>query len=312
MKTKLLKLTFTSILGLLVLFLSGCYTQLGSVKDSSGTEEITSSPEQQTDASYTNQTGATEEYYGYDDYTWEYRPRVGFSYYYPSIWPTDIFAAAYANPWAYDYYPGYDLGYNGAGYLNYGYPQYNSPFYKYPPPSYYWPGYTSGLGYSVNRRLGNSGQTSTNTGNREIGNTRNDAPSVDMNTSLPTGARVGTPAGAGAPARGTTTPGDNSRTIGNQRASSTSPGAAGSSSSRGGNTRGTTQGRYTPPPITNTPASSNPPSSSNTGGSQQAATPTYTPPPTAAPITPPATSSPPANSSPNGGRRGGSSRGDPP
>lgn len=196
MKSRYLLLLGT--LGLFFILFSGCYTQLGTVRDDDddqwGERKEYRSDDQSEEEEYTqrdtenygeNGTTIINNYY-YDD--WYPRWRVGFSYYYPSYyWPSYAFSVAYYDPWLYDYYWHYDPWWCGTPYVRYG-------GYWYPP-VYYYPVY----GYSTVA-------TATVRGGRNFGNTRsatgrergaavrteyeNGSRSEIGTMQLPTGARV--------------------------------------------------------------------------------------------------------------------------
>lgn len=105
MKTKII--LFSTIISI-VLILSGCYTQLGTVRD-------TKSDYQEEEYSYNNQDYDSDTLYDregntiinnyYFDGYWYPRYRWMFSYYYPSYyWPSYSFYIAYRDPWLYDWY----------------------------------------------------------------------------------------------------------------------------------------------------------------------------------------------------------------
>ncbi len=130
MKTKII---FFSTLITVILILSGCYTQLGTVRE-------TKSDYQEKNYSYNDQDYESDTLYDregntvinnyYFDGYWYPRYRWMFSYYYPSYyWPSYSFYIAYRDPWFYDWY-----WYYNPLYWCYT-PMVTYPIY-YPP--YYW------------------------------------------------------------------------------------------------------------------------------------------------------------------------------
>ena len=123
-----------ALLGVAALALTGCYTQVGVTREDGRDEEVVADD---------NGGGAAGESYDengytYDDDEWDYRPRTGFSYYYPSyypstMWPSTMFDYSYSNPWNAGIYYGTGSGYGFASY-------YNNPFC-------YQPYYGGGYGY---------------------------------------------------------------------------------------------------------------------------------------------------------------------
>jgi len=150
---------------LLVIVLSGCYTQMGTVRNDRGeNDENYSSPQQSdNDSSYAEDD---QNYYDNGYYNdWDH-PRVGFSYYYPNHygWPSYEFSAAYGNPWYYDAF------WWGSDPWMYGNPYYyGSPFLYggYYPPYYYSPYYSYGYGNGYGRSFRNT--------HRAFGSTRGSA-----------------------------------------------------------------------------------------------------------------------------------------
>jgi hypothetical protein len=328
MTTRLRFYVLAGVVGVALVLLSGCYTQLGTVKEDRWSDDqyTYSNQQPQADTSYQGEE-QNEEYQNgsecYDDWYYQH-PRVGFSYYYPSaFWPSAAFSLAYADPWFYDYNWAYDPWYYS--------PYYAYPYYSYYRPYYYdnpWWSYYSSNGATVHRGSRDFGNTRT-TGGRVPTDVRNGAvlPAVGDRgtTNLPTGARLGkAPNGGGTPGRTSSAAPSNGRRTGNvsgtnRSSTGRSTGAVrGSTSSRGGVTRGsgTQQSRprpaYAPPPAqapghSNSPHYRPNPGTRNSGGSRGAA-PTYSPPPSRAPSSSPPRSSPPPSSG-GGSRGGGSPRG---
>ena len=301
MKTRIIFLTLSGLFSVLIILLSGCYTQLGSLRnEKAGNDEYISS-EQQNDTSYTNENGDVnynDNSSCCDDY---YRPHVGFSYYYPSsYWPSVAFGMAYADPWFYDYAWGYNP------WNNYYSPVWN-PNYGYYPYSYYSPYYPS----YYNGYYGYPG-TSVVNGRRDVGEVRAQGRgdngsdrtyqlqgTPDMN--LTTGAALGkAPTSAPPPNRNSSAVKNNSQRTGNNRNYSTrdsrnrsSNNSVNATSRRASNRtvrRTDTQLQYRPSETNNPPAPTNNPPARETRSA-----PSYTPP-----------SSPPSSN--NGSSRSGSDR----
>jgi hypothetical protein len=195
MKTRLNVLTIVGFTGLLALFLSGCYTQVGMTRD-----ERRAEPNQYSYSDVPNDTGTytgndsgnyAEQEPGqyYDNEYWDSpRSRVGFDYYYPSTyWPSYAFAAAYANPWGYNSYWAYDPWWCGVPYV--AYPFY-APGYGYRYNHYYNHGYGSGYGYGYGgsvRRNGFRSFGSTRGSGGSTVNTNNVPPNLDRGAAVPSG-----------------------------------------------------------------------------------------------------------------------------
>ncbi|MBI4546875.1 MAG: hypothetical protein HY707_02770 [Ignavibacteriae bacterium] len=156
---------------------SGCYTQFQTTRGEEGEDEYT---EQKRDKESESEESEVEEYndqdreYYYDDNSWYYRPRFGFSYYYPSyFWPSYAFSIAYWDPWYYDCYWWYDPWWCGTPYVRYPYYGYYWPSYYYP---YYYPHrfyqrYASG---SIRHGSRDFGSTRGSRGDRGTMDTRSD------------------------------------------------------------------------------------------------------------------------------------------
>ncbi|MBI4811017.1 MAG: hypothetical protein HY800_06180, partial [Ignavibacteriales bacterium] len=135
MKNKLKIFALLSTIGALLLFLSGCYTQLETTRGAYDDDEQYTADEQSEETSYIDED---EEYTESSEYCEDYRPRVGFSYYYPSYyWPSIAFSMAYADPWFYDYYWARDPWFYYSPYTWQSYYWY-SPYYYYPYYGYYY------------------------------------------------------------------------------------------------------------------------------------------------------------------------------
>lgn len=135
MNNRLSLLVLISIFGISVLlFLSGCYTQVGTTRDTDEEEQYVS--ESVSDDSVVSEENEKVEYTDNGCYEDVYRPRVGFSYYYPSTyWPSTAFAVAYSDPWFYDYnWWAYDRWHYTSPYSWY----YSSWYPYYYPSNYYW------------------------------------------------------------------------------------------------------------------------------------------------------------------------------
>lgn len=118
-----------------MLIVSGCYTQLGTVKEykSEYQEEYTyNNQEFGNDKIYDDGNNVIINNYYFDGY-WYPRYRWMFSYYYPSYyWPSYAFTIVYRDPWFYDWY--WDRYWVYDPYWCY------TPWVSYPIyyPSYYW------------------------------------------------------------------------------------------------------------------------------------------------------------------------------
>jgi hypothetical protein len=305
MKTRIEILILASVIGLLMIMLSGCYTQLGSLRNEKEGDEEYMATEQQSDSSYTSENES--EGYTYnsgccDDY---YRPHVGFSYYYPSsYWPSVAFGMAYADPWFYDYAWGYN------SWNNYYSPVWN-PYYGYYPNSFYSPYYSGYYGYYN----GYPGSSIVN-GRRDVGEVR--AEGRDNNNSgrayqlqgmpdmnLSTGAALGkAPTSAPPPNRNSSAVKNNSRRSGNNRAylprDSRSAARSGNNATRAsGRSSGSRNERYrgTQPQYRQNETPNSPPQTySAPPRENRGSTPSYTPPPAPPP------------SSNNGSSRSGNDR----
>jgi hypothetical protein len=301
-----------------LLALAGCYTQLGTVRserepDNSYNDEQAYSADEDTTQVWTEE----EENYANDNDYWDYRPRLGFMYYYPSIY----FGMTNYDPWYWDswYWP------RGAYYSYYDpficgtlYPWYYAGWY-HPGVGYYDPWYYGnyyryrdyGGGYGSTRTFGN---TRGGGGVRSAGSTRGGEPAYGSPSSV--GELPGAYRSAGSSPRGSATTGtqgvSRGKRSGDQSArQGTRPGTV----QRGGNTRsgGSRQGTRSVPPRVRPPRSNPPPKDSGgarrSGGSHSSGAPSYSP-PAPAPSSPPAPSGGGTRSSGGGTRSsGGGSRG---
>ena len=119
------------------MLLPGCYTQISTTGDNEREDRQTYASregDENDTSAIQNQEDANNDYggYRYDNYyddNWHHHGQMGFSYYYPSYWPSIYFSAAYADPW-----------YFGLGCDPYWF---SSPYYYYPRAAYYspWSGY---------------------------------------------------------------------------------------------------------------------------------------------------------------------------
>ena len=320
------------------LALSGCYTEVGVTREGERGYEYANKEGDQNDQAVTEDDANNEQMdrddsdsydnSSYDNPDWGYRPRVGFSYYYPSyspsgFWPSYAFNAAYANPWA-----GFGTCYAGSYYDPFWC---GAPYVSYTP---YWDGYYYGAGYyspyySYYPYYGGSGYTVRNVsrGTREMGSTRGvtdrgftggtripppDNTSVGGASTLPTGSRNG--GVSSSPKRGTSAApvvGGSSRG-GSTRGATTGTSAvtprSGQNAPRGTSTRSNGSRVYRQRGSTSNGAPSSAPASRD-GGTQSApprnSAPSYSPPPSSSPPSS-GRGSAPASS---GSSRGGSTRG---
>lgn len=185
MKMKLSVFGLLSFLSMvLLLSFSGCYTQLGTTRDGNDEEEYDTVTQNEEPAAaidenneYTNES-CNEDYY---------RPRVGFSYYYPPAYsPSTLFTIAYSDPWFYDYnWMAYDRWYYTSPYSWY-YSSWYSPYYYQP---YYYGYYNYNGGSSIYGSKRNDG---TMLGNDNARRARDNQYEVGgaarTNFDLPTGA----------------------------------------------------------------------------------------------------------------------------
>ncbi len=126
-------------LSVLSLLMSGCYTELATIRDDEG--------------SYSSQVDQSDTTAVQPNAYYENRDQIGFDYYYPRGSSWDL---TYADPydwsyWGYPYSNPYFFGYGNPFYYGYGYPFY----YGYGGYGYYPYGYYSGYPYvRVRRRDG--------------------------------------------------------------------------------------------------------------------------------------------------------------
>jgi hypothetical protein len=184
MKMKLSVFGLLSFLSMvLLLSFSGCYTQLGTTRDGNDEEEYDTVTQNEEPAAIDENNEYTNESCN-EDY---YRPRVGFSYYYPPAYsPSTLFTIAYSDPWFYDYnWMAYDRWYYTSPYSWY-YSSWYSPYYYQP---YYYGYYNYNGGSSVYGSKRNDG---TMLGNDNARRARDNQYEVGgaarTNFDLPTGA----------------------------------------------------------------------------------------------------------------------------
>jgi hypothetical protein len=197
--------------------LSGCYTQVGVVRNDQddSQQQYTSDQPADTQAEPGDDYSANGNYTNNDDWCYNH-PRVGFSYYYPSsYWPSTAFSIAYNDPWFYD---SYAWGYSP---YSYGY-GFGYPVYGYSPYGYY-PGYAYGYGYGNGYyHGGDHGYAHRNP--RTFGSTRGGDASVNPGgitpagyMDLPSATRHATSGGSSARGQNAT----GTRSVGSTRSTST-------------------------------------------------------------------------------------------
>lgn len=312
MKARTALLMLAGALGLLLLLFGGCYTELSTVRNDNGGDEEYANQQYQDDTSYVSQNQGDynrdqNEYYDNND-SWNCRPNVGYSYYYPAyFWPSFAFSAAYYDPWFYDsYWGGYYPGYYPGSY--YGYPYY----YGYAP-YYHYPYYASNYGYAVYHRGGRTFGSTRGSVGRGYGDTRMNQPSNGGGGfTLPTAGRIDRSSGGTAGGRTPAVTNTGRRAPGNQRAytprSNRAPNLDRGTVNRGGGTRGEVR-RYQSPPqyhprgtYAPSPGRSTAPPPGRSGnrdaGSSRGYAPSHSPAPSPAP-----------RSAPSGGGRSGNPRG---
>ncbi len=291
---------------LFLLSLYGCYTQVG-VKDEYGY----SASDQAENTTYVDQGP----YYGYEDYSLGCEQRYGFSYYYPSIFPSEEFSFTSANMWSLDFQPyysspygyGYGYGYGTGGYVAYSGAYYHPSYFHYLPAyarnTYQYNSIPPGSGGAVNPSPAQDIQ-----GGRDVGGSRFDVPTTG-NVDLPRGAVLGGSPRVVAPSTPTQTSVGNSNSNPTQRSSTTPPANTGKrgATKRGGNTRSVEKPKNvtlpTGSPNVRTPDQNqtSTPSTPTQTTTQPSNTPAQTQQPPPAP--------PPTNSN---GRQAGTSRDNPP
>jgi hypothetical protein len=303
MKNILKLLSLLAVIGIFTLFLSGCYTQLKTTREAYSDDNKYTTEEQNEGETYNDEN---EEYSESSECCEDYRPRVGFVYYYPAYyWPSVAFTIAYTDPWFYDYYWAYDPWYY--------YSPYRWSYYYWYPPYYYSPYY----GYYYSYDWGNVNRSRRYDGAIRGGVTRGGTDYIEQTSSTPTrfdlpgGSSVGRGVSNKNTDRSSASVRENSRRVQDQRSNirnegkssvrTTNPNVRGSGS-RDVNRRSDTRNRDTqpksrPPEIRN----SAPPSNSTPRREEHSNTPSYTP--------PPRSSSPPPSSSGGSSRSGGDSRG---
>ena len=135
MRTKYIFWLIASVAALLLFVLSGCYTQVATVREEQPQarqdyDTLQDHPEgyaAEGDTNYEENENppVVNNYYGNGWHPW-----AGFNYYYPSYyWPSYAFGVAYNDPWFYDSYWAYDPWWCGTPYI--GYPYYGS-YYSRP------------------------------------------------------------------------------------------------------------------------------------------------------------------------------------
>lgn len=188
------QLILAFIVGILILSLTGCYTQLGTVKHEKPrySEEYLYDEydrNYQNDTTYYDDERTVINNYYYDGASWHPRHRWMFSYYYPSYyWPSVAFSYAYYDPWFYDRYWYYDPWICGTPWVYYGYYR---P-YSYYDPYYYWWGsryYVTGKS-SYPRTNRDFGSTRGQAGRRDLDEPRDGNYSGRGRSDLPTGVGV--------------------------------------------------------------------------------------------------------------------------
>ncbi len=335
MRTMMRQLLLISIPAIVLLALAGCYTQLGTQEDEGIYRSSTTADDTQASPDVVDPM-----YNAYMDAAY-YHPHVGFAYYYPSYFPSDMFAyesATMFQPASGYYGDSYGPSYGYGGY-------YNPPSYGYGG-SYAWPSYGYGNYYAMGgyySPLGSlpsgyyyyhhahsashdarpmpGGETAAPTGvyggsGRQVGDTRFDAPATGGGTALPTGMRRGTSTSGGTSTEGTATPAPGVRTVGSQRGGtgterSGAPAPAPTApapGTRSGSTRGTVKPAAVPPQQPPPKATSGNDSAGNT--QQESAAPASRAPqqqPTTSTTTPPPQQQPAPSA--NTGRQPGTSRG---
>lgn len=245
--------------------LTGCYTQMGGVKD-----EATPDEESYYSDEYVDSTGGGGQYTYNDDYS---RYPYGMTYYYPP----------YNDPWFFGGRPIHGFGYGYGYYDPFGWDYYGTPYYYggYYSPAYYGWAYGGGY-YHYGGELKNVGTRRTIGNIRATGATRGmesgyvpAGRGTGSSLTLPPGAARRAPTPAAAPRTSSTRPGSFSGSgvdraghgrTGSSTGSGSTRSAAPQSRPSGGGSRGSSSrgsgnsggSSYTPPP---------PPPPSNSGGS---------------------------------------------
>ena len=235
------------LLGGLFVLLSGCYTQLKTVREEPADNRDYNSSQMSGDTAYTANGDAGQGYSSdYDD--GGYHSYVGFNYYYPSYG----YGFTYGNPWVSDFYWGYNYypWYCGTPYVA-------DPAYGYFPHAYYYGSHHYGYAYGGRGRFDGTRTPALNrvAGASQVGTSRG-ASVIENRYDLPRAARVATPL-AGPSAPRTNTSGTNGRSANNVR----------SGSPRVSSNRNAPLRYSQPPNVSPRPTSPNPGRSSSAGRS---------------------------------------------
>jgi hypothetical protein len=290
MRTLLLTALSTAIVFVLATALTGCYTQLGSVRDESELPEVYQEPAQLSDEE-TSDSADSGEYFDdegyprhrfYFSYYYPYPHYVGVSFYDPWYWPYCGYSLYYYDPfwwgWCGTRYPVvYPIWYSSFDYYPHYYGHYSySPYHR------------KSVGHGITRTIGRTRGEGSSRGREGYGNreTQKDIPPV---------VRAGSSSGRGSVSQST-----GPKVSTSQRGSAVRRSARGTSGTRGGTTRsgGGREGTRV-----SRPKQSQTPPQDTGGGNRGAVRPgggrsVSSPPPPRS--TPP--SAPPAN---QGGNRGG-------
>jgi hypothetical protein len=142
-KMKNLFIILTTII-VFTVFMTGCYTRLGTVnskEDNSGKNYSNEQKDNYSDYDSTYDPSISGSNYGnydYDGSSWYPRHHWSFSYYYPSsYWPSTAFEYVYNDPWFYSQYWNYDPWIGGTPY-RFNPANYNQPYYAYPQYNDFW------------------------------------------------------------------------------------------------------------------------------------------------------------------------------
>ena len=152
---------YAFVLALLIgALLSGCYTQLSTVKSEREEEYTYTRNDQEEDTtSYDSGSRGTYHDYDYDDWDRPYpRFRAYMNYYYPAYyWPSIGFTLAYSDPYYGWSWYGYDPWWCGTPQIVYAWPVYYYPYYYYPYSQSRWGHYAwGGGGVRTNRDFGST------------------------------------------------------------------------------------------------------------------------------------------------------------
>jgi len=284
MKGNVRYLVFPMVLTASVIWITGCYTQVGATREEypprDDNQEGYSTVQADTSANGYDQGYADDRY---DDDTWSPGYNYGFDYYYPTLG----FSFAYDPWWRYGGWYTYDPFWCGTSYpyLYAGWHYWNPSFHHYPYyGSYFYGGGGRGF-HGVTRTIGSTRGGGIVRGSR--------GPEGVYNGGTP-GRNDLSPGMRSAPVT-RNTPSGNSPRVSTGRRSVGPRGSVtrGGAAVRGGTSRGGSRGGRTasPAPRTYTPPSG--------GGSRGGSGRTYSPPP----------SPPPAQGAPSGGSGGRSSGG---